>query len=93
MVRSMLSESRAVISRPCLRVGGGRVAAHEIMIGIPAIRNLIRERQDCPDVLGDPDRDDSRYADRWISASKQLVARGLVDSGDAKTKAMDPNSI
>lgn len=45
MVRSMLSESlRAVISQSLLkRVGGGRVAAHEIMIGNAAIRNLIRE--------------------------------------------------
>ncbi len=45
MVRSMLSESlRAVISQTLLkRVGGGRIAAHEIMIGTPAIRNLIRE--------------------------------------------------
>src|SRR5687768_11044065 len=45
MVRSMLSESlRAVVSQSLLkRVGGGRVAAHEIMIATPAIRNLIRE--------------------------------------------------
>ncbi|MFF7706414.1 PilT/PilU family type 4a pilus ATPase [Pseudomonas sp. NPDC007930] len=45
MVRSMLSESlQAVISQTLLRkIGGGRVAAHEIMIGTPAIRNLIRE--------------------------------------------------
>ena len=45
MVRSMLSESlRSVISQTLLKkVGGGRVAAHEIMIGTPAIRNLIRE--------------------------------------------------
>ncbi|RLA40905.1 MAG: twitching motility protein PilT [Gammaproteobacteria bacterium] len=45
MVRSMLSESlRAVISQSLLKkVGGGRVAANEIMIGTPAIRNLIRE--------------------------------------------------
>jgi twitching motility protein PilT len=45
MVRSMLSESlQAVISQTLLkRVGGGRVAAHEIMIGTSAIRNLIRE--------------------------------------------------
>jgi twitching motility protein PilT len=45
MVRSMLSESlRAVISQTLLKkTGGGRVAAHEIMIGTPAIRNLIRE--------------------------------------------------
>jgi twitching motility protein PilT len=45
MVRTMLSESlRAAISQSLLkRIGGGRVAAHEIMIGTPAIRNLIRE--------------------------------------------------
>jgi twitching motility protein PilT len=45
MVRSMLSESlRAVISQTLLKkIGGGRTAAWEIMIGNPAIRNLIRE--------------------------------------------------
>lgn len=45
MVRSMLSESlMAVVSQTLLkRAQGGRVAAHEIMIGTPAIRNLIRE--------------------------------------------------
>jgi twitching motility protein PilT len=45
MVRSMLSESlQAVVSQTLLkRVNGGRIAAHELMIGTPAIRNLIRE--------------------------------------------------
>jgi twitching motility protein PilT len=46
MVRSMLSESlQAVISQTLIknREGTGRVAAHEIMLGTPAIRNLIRE--------------------------------------------------
>ncbi|MYL26247.1 MULTISPECIES: type IV pilus twitching motility protein PilT [Halomonadaceae] len=45
MVRSMLSESlQAVVSQALLKKnGGGRVAAHEIMIGNSAIRNLIRE--------------------------------------------------
>jgi pilus retraction protein PilT len=45
MVRSMLSESlQAVISQTLLKKqGGGRVAAHEIMVCTPAIRNLIRE--------------------------------------------------
>ncbi|AKH67935.1 pilus retraction protein PilT [Spongiibacter sp. IMCC21906] len=45
MVRSMLSESlQAVISQTLIKKPeGGRVAAHEIMIGTPAIRNLIRE--------------------------------------------------
>ena len=48
MVRSMLSESlRAVISQTLLKTkdGQGRCAAHEIMIGTPAIRNLIRENK------------------------------------------------
>ncbi len=47
MVRAMLSESlRAVISQSLLKkIGGGRIAAHEIMIGTPAIRNLIRENK------------------------------------------------
>lgn len=47
MIRAMLSESlKSVISQTLLKkVGGGRVAAHEIMIGTPAIRNLIRENK------------------------------------------------
>ncbi|MGC8504275.1 MAG: type IV pilus twitching motility protein PilT [Acidithiobacillus sp.] len=48
MVRAMLSESlRAVISQTLLKTadGKGRVAAHEIMIANPAIRNLIRENK------------------------------------------------
>ena len=48
MVRSMLSESiRAVISQTLIKTadGNSRVAAHEIMIGTPAIRNLIRENK------------------------------------------------
>jgi twitching motility protein PilT len=47
MVRSMLSESlRAVISQTLMKkIGGGRVAAHEIMLGTPAVRNLIRENK------------------------------------------------
>ena len=46
MIRAMLSESlRAVISQTLCKTmdGAGRVAAHEIMVGTPAIRNLIRE--------------------------------------------------
>ena len=48
MVRAMLSESlRAVISQTLLKTkdGAGRVAAHEVMLGTPAIRNLIRENK------------------------------------------------
>ncbi|MCC6211457.1 MAG: type IV pilus twitching motility protein PilT [Burkholderiales bacterium] len=48
MIRAMISESiRAIISQTLLKTkdGAGRVAAHEIMIGTPAIRNLIRENK------------------------------------------------
>lgn len=47
MVRTMLSESlQGVIAQTLVkRVGGGRVAAHEIMLATPAIRNLIRENK------------------------------------------------
>jgi twitching motility protein PilT len=48
MMRAMLSESlRAVISQTLLKTkdGNSRVAAHEIMVGTPAIRNLIRENK------------------------------------------------
>jgi twitching motility protein PilT len=47
MIRAMLSESlKSVISQTLLKKqGGGRVAAHEIMMGTPAIRNLIRENK------------------------------------------------
>jgi len=48
MIRAMISESiRAIISQTLCKTkdGAGRVAAHEIMIGTPAIRNLIRENK------------------------------------------------
>ena len=47
LIRTMLSESlQAVISQTLIKkIGGGRVAAHEIMLATPAIRNLIRENK------------------------------------------------
>lgn len=44
-IRTMLSESVNAVVSQCLlkKKGGGRCAAHEIMIGTPAVRNLIRE--------------------------------------------------
>ncbi|WFO18787.1 type IV pilus twitching motility protein PilT [Pseudoalteromonas sp. H100] len=90
MVRSMLSESlRAVISQTLLKkIGGGRVAAHEIMIGIPAIRNLIRE-----------DKIAQMYSSIQTGASigmqtmdqclTNLVNRGIVTNTAAQAKAQD----
>ncbi|MGY4027263.1 type IVa pilus ATPase TapT [Aeromonas rivuli] len=94
MVRSMLSESlRAVISQTLLkRIGGGRVAAHEIMLGIPAVRNLIRE--DKVAQLYSVIQTGMVHGMQTMDQSlKQLVGRGTVASLDARAKAVDPNSI
>lgn len=94
MVRSMLSESmRAVISQTLLKKnGGGRIAAHEIMIGIPAIRNLIREDKVAQmySVIQTGMVHGMQTMDYCL---KGLVARGLISVHDAKAKAVDPNSI
>ncbi|MGL4204630.1 MAG: type IVa pilus ATPase TapT [Aeromonadaceae bacterium] len=94
MVRSMLSESlRAVISQTLLkRIGGGRIAAHEIMIGIPAIRNLIREDKIAQmySVIQTGMIHGMQTMDQCL---KQMVARGQISVQDAKLKATDPNSI
>ncbi|MFQ2474934.1 type IVa pilus ATPase TapT [Aeromonas caviae] len=94
MVRSMLSESlRAVISQTLLkRIGGGRVAAHEIMLGIPAVRNLIREDK-VAQLYSVIQTGMTRGMQTMDQSLKQLVNRGVVASLDAKAKAVDPNTI
>ena len=64
MVRAMLSESlNAVISQRLLKKkDGGRVAAHEIMIGTPANQESHPREPHCPDVLGNSDRTAARHA-------------------------------
>lgn len=44
-IRVMLSESlKGVVAQVlCKKIGGGRVAAHEIVLGSPAVTNLIRD--------------------------------------------------
>src|SRR5947209_329999 len=88
MVRSMLSESlRAVISQSLLKkVGGGRIAAHEIMVGIPAIRNLIRE--DKVAQMYSSIQTGSQYGMQTLDQCLQdLVKRGLITKANAITYA------
>ncbi len=94
MVRSMLSESlRAVISQTLLKKnGGGRVAAHEIMLGVPAIRNLIREDKVAQmySVIQTGASHGMQTMDQcWIN----LVNRGVISQKDAIAKAQDKNSF
>ena len=94
MVRSMLSESlQAVISQTLLKkVGGGRVAAHEIMIGTPAIRNLIREDK-VAQMYSSIQTGGSLGMQTLDSCLKGLLAKGLVSRDSAKEKAKQPENF
>jgi len=94
MVRSMLSESlEAVISQTLLKKkGGGRVAAHEIMIGTRAIRNLIRENKiaQMRSALQTGQGDGMQTLDQSL---KSLVMKGEVERDTARHKADNPDAI
>jgi twitching motility protein PilT len=94
MVRSMLSESlQAVISQALLKKnGGGRVAAHEIMIGTPAIRNLIRE--DKVAQMYSAIQTGSQYGMKTLDQClKELVQKGTITKEAARAKAKMPDSF
>jgi len=94
MVRSMLSESlRAVISQTLIKKsGGGRIAAHEIMIGVPAIRNLIREDKIAQmySAIQTGMQHGMQTMDQCL---QNLVNRGLITKQDAMEKAVDKNQF
>ncbi|MGC4011544.1 MAG: type IV pilus twitching motility protein PilT [Pseudomonas sp.] len=94
MVRSMLSESlQAVISQTLLKkIGGGRVAAHEIMIGTPAIRNLIREDK-VAQMYSAIQTGGALGMQTLDMCLKGLVAKGLVTRDAAKEKAKIPENF
>jgi twitching motility protein PilT len=94
MVRAMLSESlQAVISQTLLKKnGGGRVAAHEIMIGIPAIRNLIRENKVAQ--MYSAIQTGANYGMSTLDQSlKTLVSKGIISPQTARTVAKQPESF
>ncbi|HHI76201.1 MAG TPA: type IV pilus twitching motility protein PilT [Gammaproteobacteria bacterium] len=90
MVRSMLSESlRAVISQTLLKkVGGGRIAAHEIMVGTPAIRNLIREDK-VAQMYSAIQTGQAHGMQTLDQCLQDLVKKGLVSRQDARARAVD----
>ena len=94
MVRSMLSESlKAVISQTLLKkIGGGRVAAHEIMIGTPAIRNLIREDKVAQmySAIQTGQNVGMQTLDQNL---KELLAQGVVAKDEAVRKAAHPDTL
>ncbi len=94
MVRSMLSESlQAVVSQTLLKkIGGGRVAAHEIMIGTPAIRNLIREDK-VAQMYSAIQTGGALGMQTLDACLKNLVGRGLVSREAAREKAKIPEGL
>ncbi|MBL1260234.1 MAG: type IV pilus twitching motility protein PilT [Thiotrichaceae bacterium] len=88
MIRSMLSESlKAVISQTLLKkVGGGRIAAHEIMIGTPAIRNLIRENK-IPQMYSAIQTGHGLGMQTLDQNLQELIKKGLITKQDAAMKA------
>ncbi|MGZ9709146.1 type IV pilus twitching motility protein PilT [Pseudomonas sp. GNP013] len=94
MVRSMLAESlQAVVSQVLVRKpGGGRVAAHEIMLCTPAIRNLIREDKVAQMVSAI--QTGGAVGMKTLDMSlKALVSEGLISREDAREKATVPGDI
>ncbi len=88
MVRSMLSESlRAVIAQTLLKkIGGGRTAAWEIMIGTAAIRNLIREDKVAQmySAIQTGQAVGMQTLDQHL---QEIVKKGMVSRLDARVKA------
>jgi len=95
MVRAMLSESlRAVISQSLLKTkdGTSRVAAHEIMIGTPAIRNLIREAKVAQ--MYSAIQTGQQFGMMTLDQTLQeLVKKNVVSSDEARSKAANKDTF
>lgn len=94
MIRSMLSESlRAVISQTLIKkIGGGRVAAHEIMLGTPAIRNLIRENK-VAQMYSTIQTSQAIGMQTLDQDLQKLVDERLINRPDAKAKAVNKDAF
>ncbi|MSP95975.1 MAG: type IV pilus twitching motility protein PilT [Betaproteobacteria bacterium] len=95
MIRAMISTSlRAIISQTLLKTkdGHGRVAAHEIMIGTPAINNLIREAK-IPQMYS-AIQTGQQYGMKTLDQDLQdLVKRNVVSMGEARSKAANKDNF
>ncbi|MEN9783397.1 MAG: hypothetical protein RJA24_740, partial [Pseudomonadota bacterium] len=95
MMRAMLSESlRAVISQTLLKTkdGSGRAAAHEIMVGTPAIRNLIRENKVAQ--MYSAIQTGAQLGMQTLDQNlTDLVKRNIVSVEEARGKAMNKDAF
>ena len=94
MVRAMLSESlRSVISQTlCKKVGGGRQACHEIMMGTPAIRNLIREAKIAQ--MYSAIQTGQQYGMQTLDQNlAEYVKKGVITKEEAASKAQNKDNF
>ena len=95
MVRSMLSESLvAVISQTLckLKDGRGRVAAHEIMLGTSAIKNLIRENK-IAQMYSAIQTGQSMGMTTLDQTLTELVKRNIISPAEARGRARSPENF
>ena len=94
MVRTMLSESlQAVIAQTLIkRVGGGRIAAHEIMLGTAAIRNLIREDK-VAQMYSMIQTGISQGMQTLDQCLQELVRSRQISAADARSRAVDKSKF
>ena len=95
MVRAMLSESLVcVISQTLLKTkdGQGRIAAHEIMVATPAIRNLIRENK-VAQMYSSIQTSQSVGMQTLDQCLTELVAQGVVSKEEARYKAQNKDAV
>ncbi len=95
MVRAMLSESlRAVVSQTLLKTrdGSGRVAAHEIMVGIPSIRNLIRENKVAQ--MYSAIQTGQKFGMQTLDQNLQeLLRKNIISPAEARSKAFNKDAF
>ncbi|MDK9704869.1 MAG: type IV pilus twitching motility protein PilT [Sulfuritalea sp.] len=95
MIRAMLSESlRAVISQTLCKTmdGTGRVAAHEIMVGTPAIRNLIREAKVAQ--MYSAIQTGQQFGMQTLDQNLQeLVKKKIISPAEARSKAANKDNF
>ncbi len=94
MVRAMLATSLvAVIAQALLKKkGGGRTAAWEVLIGTPAVRNLIKENKlpQMYSAIQTGTKDGMQTLDQHL---KELVRKGTVDINEARNYSASPKDF
>jgi twitching motility protein PilT len=95
MIRAMISESiRAIISQTLCKTkdGSGRAAAHEIMVGTPAIRNLIRENKIAQ--MYSAIQTGAQFGMQTLDQNLQdLIKRNIISVAEARGKAANKDNF